>query len=436
MVQKRSRSLTYDEDNEHSLCLCEYYNKNNERVHLLMCCCNCEAVDSLCTSILCCQSDQSEQSRNDDSTFKPPRRNLLNDSLVDIADRLRFPMIGGARKFDLDFIISLTAIVIYLLIGTINFFFSLISIILLPCLIFARFFLVRLSSNRKEASSSSTVILASRSKMNSQAEEKPKIRIAFFMITNCLVISLVLFNLVLHEELSSVMSDWDKLFLNILLISSLLIHICLKYSNPGHVEPNQKLSLDDSNYCAKCNIKRDQSYWIGHCPVCRRCIMGRDHHCFYVDNCIGYLNHKLFLTYLLCFNLLFVYAFYSILKLLKHLDCNLVSRNTQFSSCLFDVYYSNFSRSFLTLMFIQLIPIILFVNMIFLQQLLFIGMGSTQHQFYKMSQKNVRFSLLIYLTSNFKFGLVIRNLIRFGHFRSKNDLACKNLGYSSHDHFV
>lgn len=440
MVQRRSRSLTYEEDSDHPLCLCEYYNKNNQRVHLLMCCCNCEAVDSLCTSILCCSSRSDNQEETELKTTNKylncfrARRDLIYESLADIGDRLRYPMFGGAQKFDVDFIISIVSILIYLLFGTINFIFSLFSIVLLPTLIFIRFFITRLSSNRLEAVSSTTM-LASRAKMNQ--ENKPKIRIAYFMISNCLLISFLLFNLVLHDEFSPVMTDLEKITMNFFLISAIITHFCLKYSNPGYVETNQKLSEpdDSNNHCNKCNIKRDQTNWVGHCPVCKHCVLGRDHHCFYLDVCIGYLNHKLFLFYLFNLSFLFTYSFYSIYKLLSQLNCNLISNNSNLSSCLFDVYYSNFSRSFLTLLFLQLGPIIIFVNILLLQQFLFIGLGLTQHQLYKMSQKSVRFSLFVYITSSLSFDLVRRNYFSFCRLRFKSDLEKRSLS-DVHDHFV
>jgi hypothetical protein len=257
---------------------------------------------------------------------------------------------------------------------------------------------------------------------------------------NCLVLSFFLFNLVLHEELSPVMSDSEKFIINFLLISALVIHFCLKYSDPGFVNSNQKLNanLDDSNYCDKCNLKRDQSNWVGHCPICSNCVLGRDHHCFYVDNCIGFLNHKIYLVYLLNLDTLFIYTVYSIYKHLSNLKCNIIASDSNLGSCLFDVYYSNFSRSFLTLLFIQLGPIIIFSNVLLVQQYFFIGIGRTQYQLYKMSQKNFRFSLSAYVFENFKLKTYLKNMFYFCRYRSKSNMAHKNNcnQTSLHDHFI
>ena len=199
MAQRRSRSLTYDdEDTERPLCLCEYFNRNNERVHLLNCCCNCEAIDILCTSICCCCTDRDEINLNENAKANnnsvcfllnclKSRKELLYESFIDVSDRIRIPMLGGARRIELDFIISIVSILVYLFFGTINVVFSIASILLLPCIVFIRFFSSRLSSNKAQAASSA-MMLASRSKMTDNQTRliKPNIRIAFFMVVNIL----------------------------------------------------------------------------------------------------------------------------------------------------------------------------------------------------------------------------------------------------------
>ena len=104
-------------------------------------------------------------------------------------------------------------------------------------------------------------------------------------------------------------------------------------------------------------------------------------------------------------------------------------------SCLFDVYYSNFDRSVLTLLFIQLIPLLFYMSMLLMQQFLFISLGKTQHQLFKISQNNIRFSLAIYLTNNLKFVIMVKNWFHFlFKLRRKSDFL--NLSYQYTDHFV
>ncbi|KAM4696690.1 palmitoyltransferase ZDHHC15 [Rhinophrynus dorsalis] len=49
-------------------------------------------------------------------------------------------------------------------------------------------------------------------------------------------------------------------------------------------------------FCDKCQmIKPDRCH---HCSVCGMCILKMDHHCPWVNNCIGYSNYKFFILFL------------------------------------------------------------------------------------------------------------------------------------------
>nr|KAJ3423228.1 Palmitoyltransferase zdhhc2 [Polyrhizophydium stewartii] len=49
-------------------------------------------------------------------------------------------------------------------------------------------------------------------------------------------------------------------------------------------------------FCAKCGVfKPDRCH---HCSVCERCTLKMDHHCPWVNNCVGFGNYKYFLLFL------------------------------------------------------------------------------------------------------------------------------------------
>lgn len=517
----RSRSLTYEEDLENPLCLCEYYNRHNQRAHVLMCCCNCEALDQLGTSLLCCSCyDGAEETSysgpamtgsSSSSLMKnfckylASRGRLIGETLSDCNDRLRVPFPGGARQINWDFVFSLVCLLVYISFGTINFFCSLLTIMLIPVLLYTRFFAARLAMSRggsQGADHSGAYATHSLRELSTQRQrlarsspsassDPARIQIAYFVILNALSLIFVAFNYSLRDELT-LLGHSEKNLISFLLLFGIGFHLYMHYSDPGFVDlkrlrqieqermdqelaslarkqlaesgapdnsvhgsfvsanrqRNQLSSSDEEvNYCSKCQIKRGHSFNIGHCPVCKCCSFNRDHHCFWVDNCISYLNHKKFVCYLLFLFFFFVYSFTVLLAHLRHLDCSLikipfivvqqaaeVGNHQSPPSCLFGAYYSNFNRSLIVLLFIQLVPLVSYLALLLVQQFFFISLALTQHQIFKISQKNPRFSLALYIGANLTLNSIARNWYLFcfrlrskAHIQSRQSQLVENL---------
>lgn len=95
-------------------------------------------------------------------------------------------------------------------------------------------------------------------------------------------------------------------------------HLKAMLTDPGAVPRGNatkdniaKLGLRDGQVvfkCPKCvSIKPDRAH---HCSVCRRCIKKMDHHCPWVNNCIGENNQKFFVLFTLYICVISIHALY------------------------------------------------------------------------------------------------------------------------------
>ncbi|KMT11075.1 hypothetical protein BVRB_5g111630 isoform A [Beta vulgaris subsp. vulgaris] len=58
-----------------------------------------------------------------------------------------------------------------------------------------------------------------------------------------------------------------------------------------------KRKSGDLRFCQKCShYKPPRAH---HCRVCKRCVLRMDHHCIWINNCVGHANYKVFFIFVL-----------------------------------------------------------------------------------------------------------------------------------------
>ncbi|DBA03614.1 TPA: hypothetical protein N0F65_006793 [Lagenidium giganteum] len=92
----------------------------------------------------------------------------------------------------------------------------------------------------------------------------------------------------------------------------------------AHVpKDEQSRSLEEQKYrtCRRCRqFKPGRAH---HCSICERCVIKMDHHCPWVNNCVGLGNHKFFLLFIFYVFLMSLYAL--ILVFFRYAKCMSVS---------------------------------------------------------------------------------------------------------------
>jgi hypothetical protein len=76
-----------------------------------------------------------------------------------------------------------------------------------------------------------------------------------------------------------------------------------------------------SDGLSPCRCKKPKPPNTHHCRICGKCVVDMDHHCPFLNNCVGRSNLKYFLLFLFWVTIAMVYALTMlVLSLLKHQD--------------------------------------------------------------------------------------------------------------------
>ncbi|XP_055837323.1 palmitoyltransferase ZDHHC23-B [Episyrphus balteatus] len=263
------------------LCCCEYFNRNDERYHILECCCNCTDFDQVFDRLICCKKVDPKHSTGMLLTFQ---------------DRLRVPWQGGAKQISLDAIVPMLVIPLVIGIAAINSETALIMCIATTLLLGYCYYYLR--------------------------RTVPRTRF-FVMWTFWSVFYLIIlfeFTVPMMELLPE-----ENFFLVLLASVTMFCFYRVKTrANLNHVpvsivsedelpditEEQTSLLIDNSesdegdhhhpNVCQVCH-KYVQPRTF-HCTICQACVERHDHHSYWLDCCVGDKNHLYYFLGLLFAN--------------------------------------------------------------------------------------------------------------------------------------
>ncbi|GFO11784.1 palmitoyltransferase, partial [Plakobranchus ocellatus] len=82
------------------------------------------------------------------------------------------------------------------------------------------------------------------------------------------------------------------IFSHWLLMNIVFNYVMAAFTDPGH--PPENVS-EVVSICKKCIAPKPPR--THHCSICGKCVLKMDHHCPWLNNCVGYYNHRYFLQF-------------------------------------------------------------------------------------------------------------------------------------------
>ncbi|KAL7273688.1 palmitoyltransferase swf1 [Rhizina undulata] len=114
-------------------------------------------------------------------------------------------------------------------------------------------------------------------------------------------------------------SPTHKLFVPIVCAGPYITMFIAMKSDPGIITPENyeralemypydRLNFHPGNVCRTCLLRKPAR--SKHCSICKHCIAKHDHHCVWINNCVGHANIRYFLLFLTSTNILLTYGCY------------------------------------------------------------------------------------------------------------------------------
>lgn len=91
--------------------------------------------------------------------------------------------------------------------------------------------------------------------------------------------------------------------------------IFFDYDKNNGVESRAPLE-NQRGTCYTCHTKKFAR--SKHCSTCGKCILLMDHHCIWLNNCVGYYNYRYFISFLITLQVIFVYGGYMLWSILSY----------------------------------------------------------------------------------------------------------------------
>ncbi|XP_061484336.1 palmitoyltransferase ZDHHC23 isoform X2 [Rhineura floridana] len=311
---KRGRKKAGSPEMEDTLCCCEYLDRKGERSHLAACLCECEDLDECCERWLTCRS-------------LPP--GILERIADTFTDRFRLPWLRGAVKIDISLLPPIILLPVFLHVAALHFLLALVILISLPVLVLWYYYLTHRKKGQTLFFLSLGLFSLGYMYYVFLQEVVPRGHVEHsqvILLTCGLIFMLVALSRAKRDpgyllcQMSSDkalcqgssfnnnnISNRNGLESSNGLYKAAVSDIAMNSYTEGYsrkLEEGPGGVMED--WCTKCRLVRPAR--AGHCRICGRCVKRLDHHCVWINSCVGEQNHRAFVLVLSLFLLTSVYG--------------------------------------------------------------------------------------------------------------------------------
>ncbi|XP_054829519.1 palmitoyltransferase ZDHHC23 isoform X2 [Eublepharis macularius] len=293
---------------EDPLCCCEYLDRTGERSHLAACLCNCEDLDECSERWLTC---------------RPLPPGILERIADTFTDRFRFPWLRGAVKIDISLLPPIILLPVFLHIAALHLLLAVVILISLPVLVLWYYYLTHRKKGRTLFFLSLGLFSLGYMYFVFLQEVVPQghVEHSQVMLLTCgLILMLVALSQAkrdpgylccqmssdkaLCQDNSNIVPSWNGLGNANGLYRAALSGVATNSHTESQLKKEAGGGMED--WCPKCRLVRPAR--AGHCRICGRCVKRLDHHCVWINSCVGEHNHQAFILALSLFLLTSLYG--------------------------------------------------------------------------------------------------------------------------------
>ncbi|XP_035508101.1 palmitoyltransferase ZDHHC23 [Morone saxatilis] len=298
---------------EEILCCCEYVNRLGERSHVAACCCDCEDLDDACDRFL---------------KREPQKAESLAHVAAVFSDRIRVPWLwGGARRVDLSVIPPLILLPVLLHLAALHFLLGIVVLTALPGLVLWYYYFTHRKKGRTLFFLSLALFSLGYMYYLFITEVLPSGDVGQVEVTVVTIGVILTLVALIHtkrepgivrpnqESVHSTVTYYSPLADRDPAVNGGRQDVTMTVANRAISSPEQAVELKESsrrNWCPVCRVVRPPR--AGHCRICGVCVLRLDHHCVWINSCVGQANHRSFLLTLVLFLLTSLYGISLVLQ--------------------------------------------------------------------------------------------------------------------------